>query len=556
MGTGAAGLAGAAALSGCSENKTPDQPPSGTDASVPLGGEGNVPEWLGAEPQVAEEDIAETVECDVLVVGDGTAGAFAAGAAAEAGANVLVIDKGKASFGIRTELGAIDSSSQLSNNILIDKHEMIFDLARYADWEMDMRLAYTWADKSGEAIDWYGKVLADAGYSIASNPYAGNPEMRLKAWPVPHSATAESADAPTTDAVVHGYVENAGGAYRYGTSLVKLMREDGRITGAIASDEDGSLVKINAAGGVIVCTGGYAANLDMLKALQPSTLATAGKAAMPHMTGDGVKACLWAGAKMAESHFSHAFDRAALAPNWVAGEEHLSEGITLHIGSQPFLKVNLDGERFMNESCLYDHTLHAAGLQPGNCLAMLYDANWQEQVHQFDTLGCSRAYDYPNGMPPTRGLAYFLDQIDQATEAGYIQQADTIRGLAEKLNIPADTLETTVRRYNELCANGRDEDFGKESFRLMPLDTPPFYGVRMAGVLMATMDGICTDAEARALDENCEVIPGLYVAGNDSNSFFGHSYPNLASGINAGRCATFGRIAGKNAAAEAHAQGA
>ena len=134
-------------------------------------------------------------------------------------------------------------------------------------------------------------------------------------------------------------------------------------------------------------------------------------------------------------------------------------------------------------------------------------------------------------------------------EQGYIVQADTIEELAEKLNIPPQNLKATVDRYNELYDKQKDEDFGKEPFRLSEIRTAPFYGVRQCGgYFICTMDGIKINTDINAIDKEGKPIEGLYVAGDCSGGYFHGSYVNLLAGAAAGRSATFGRLAGRNAA--------
>lgn len=133
-------------------------------------------------------------------------------------------------------------------------------------------------------------------------------------------------------------------------------------------------------------------------------------------------------------------------------------------------------------------------------------------------------------------------------EKGVLFQCDTIAELAEKLGLPADALEATVERYNELYDKGVDEDFGKESFRLSAVRKAPFYGVKNTGFILCTMDGIQIDQNMNAVDTNNEPIPGLYVVGNDSGAYFSATYPNLSTGAACGRTVTFGRRAGRIAA--------
>ncbi len=156
---------------------------------------------------------------------------------------------------------------------------------------------------------------------------------------------------------------------------------------------------------------------------------------------------------------------------------------------------------------------------------------------------------HENGTAPVFPMPY-VDMMNAGLMAdGFIQTADTIEELAEKLNIPVEAFKATVERYNELSAIGEDEDFGKENYRLSTLDTPPFFGTRQCGgYFICTMDGIQIDDTMHAIDKDYMAIPGLYVVGDCSGNYCSGSYPNLMSGAAAGRSATFGRLAGKWAA--------
>ena len=127
-------------------------------------------------------------------------------------------------------------------------------------------------------------------------------------------------------------------------------------------------------------------------------------------------------------------------------------------------------------------------------------------------------------------------------------KADTIEELAKKLGLPVDALKATVARNNELYKKGEDVDYGKEKHRLSPVEQAPFYGAKNAGWLLCTMDGIQINTEMNAIDTEGNPIPGLYVVGSDSGGYFANEYPNLSTGMAAGRSATFGRIAGRTLA--------
>ena len=222
----------------------------------------------------------------------------------------------------------------------------------------------------------------------------------------------------------------------------------------------------------------------------------------------------------------------------------------VRIGSQPWLKVNLKGERFYNESGLYDYAPHAAAAQPGRILISVFDANYWENIKQFETMGCSRCYPFPNGAPNDGQYGYETDEefrkdvsdvIDAQVDAGRIVKADTLEELAEKMNLPVDTFVATVKRYNELCAKGDDEDFYKEAYRMIALETAPFYAFRNSSFALSTLDGIRIDTHSHPIDAEDKAFSGLYVIGDSSGSFFAYSYPNLCTGYAHGRTLTFAR---------------
>ncbi len=122
--------------------------------------------------------------------------------------------------------------------------------------------------------------------------------------------------------------------------------------------------------------------------------------------------------------------------------------------------------------------------------------------------------------------------------------------LAEKLNIPADAFVETVKRYNELCAKGVDEDYGKEAHRLTPVDTAPFYGIRTGAWHLTTLNGCRINTDMQVLNAEGKPIEGLYATGDCTGGFFSTTYPNLFTGLACGRTMTFGRRAAKLVAAK------
>ncbi|MCI9208273.1 MAG: FAD-dependent oxidoreductase [Adlercreutzia caecimuris] len=545
LGGAMAGAAAAAGLAGCAPQSATQVAATGSEAPAAGGAATTASDWLGVEPAIAEDEIARTVECDILVVGAGTGGLFAACAAAEEGAKVVVLEKFTQGGGIRDDLGAVNSRLQQESNYTIDRLEMARDMYHYAAGQLKPELFDVWYANSAEAIDWYEERLAERDVKLWHEAAEELHETNYKHWATGHSPAWPADGSLDGNTVLCGYAAQLGTVeFLYETPMVKLDREGEKVVGAIAQASDGTYVRVAAAKGTIVCTGGYARNEEMMNALQPHTQSIqSGNTAIPGTEGDGIKACLWAGAKMDETHSSMLFDRAALLPTETAGYE--TQGEMFWMGSQPWLKVNLNGERFCNESGTYDFILHADASQPGNTHVTLWDADYQTYAEQFDMHGCSRMFPFDNGAAPNIPMEAIVGMNQGLIEKGYIQQADTIEELAEKLGLPADALVATVARNNENYDAQVDPDFGKEPFRLSPVRKAPFYGVRNTGRLLCTMDGICIDDQCRALTAAGAPIEGLYVVGNDSGCYYSMTYPNLSTGNAAGRTVTFARRTAK-----------
>ena len=257
---------------------------------------------------------------------------------------------------------------------------------------------------------------------------------------------------------------------------------------------------------------------------------------------------------MDETHSAMMFDRSALRPEDKAGLETLKKGTAkmFWMGSQPWLRVNAEGKRFMNESGTYENPLHADEYQTGHCHYTIFDSNWPAYAKQFKMHGCSRLWPFENGAEQNvTWESIYNKALPDMVKSGHVIKADTIDELAKKLGLPVEQVKKTVARQNELWAKGEDVDFGKEKHRLSPINKPPYYGCKTSGRLLCTMDGIVIDENMNAMDVDNKPIPGLYVIGNDSGCYFANEYPNLSTGMACGRTVTFGRHVGRYLAKKA-----
>lgn len=183
-------------------------------------------DWLGEEPEVAESDIKSTVDCEVLVVGAGSSGTFAAAAAAEAGAKTILIEKfgHDMASGIRDTLAACGSKQQQEDGDDVAKKDAVRYLCDWSQGYTRRSLAQVWADRSGETIDWFTDVLAESGVSFRHEIDEKRDNDNYKALDVGHSTQYQDYDEHLTMDAVLKHAEADGLEVQYEITMVKLER--------------------------------------------------------------------------------------------------------------------------------------------------------------------------------------------------------------------------------------------------------------------------------------------------------------------------------------------
>ena len=503
--------------------------------------------WYGHPADEGSFEFAEELKTEILVCGFGHAGITATLAAASEGAKVLAIEKNPTGSGFRMGPGAVNCAIQQKVGIDIDKASISNHVVLESQGFANQRVINLWVNESAECFDWLIPEIEAKGVSFYAEPDVGvGTHGGHVAWPTGMTYVLPEGmrKDPTKDSIAPFMEELAverGAEIRYETSLVQLTTDGDAITGAIAKNADGYL-KIVATKGVLLATGGYEGDPELYSKLQPAETAsvTAG-IYFPQNTGEGIKAGIWVGGVKDPKGTSMLFDRGIIAPGVETGFP--VQGTMNWMGSQPFLKVDLNGKRIGNEDVPYDSMIHSSNLHKGHLWCSIWDANYLSHIETFHTLGCSRIY--PSGNPGTfcMGVETVLGMNEMAKEAGMLFECDTLDELAEKLQIPADNLKATVEEYNALCEAGVDTQFGKDAKDLLPLTTPPYCGCRFGSSLLCTLDGLAIDEDCHLLNEDGEIIKGVWAAGNASGGFFQEVYPDLAPGIASGRSATQARHA-------------
>lgn len=324
-----------------------------------------------------------------------------------------------------------------------------------------------------------------------------------------------------------------------------LTEDDGHVVGATI-DSVGGLVDVRARQGVILATGGFEWDETLVKAFLRGPLARS--ASVPTNTGDGLRMSMRIGAalgNMREAWWVPIID-VPIEGKDVAGWQVNGERSRPHS-----IMVNKLGRRFANEAANYNalgaafHTIDVGSFDYVNHPAwLIFDSTY---LSRYGLAGHSAASPTP----------------------AWMTEAPSLTSLATAIDVPADALESTVDRWNENVASGRDPEFGRgdsihdrwwgdpaygdtPASTLGPLDAPPFFAVRVFCGALGTKGGPLTDAQARVLDVDGRPIAGLYAAGNVMASVMGMTYGGAGGTL--GPAMTFGFLAGRHAAGRAEAR--
>lgn len=522
-------------------------------------------------------DFVGEVTADIVVVGAGAAGVPAAITAAEEGSSVVILQKHDTPV----------SQGNCGSGLILDESDPE-GLLRYIqhtnslnNWRSDPELLKAYVMNSGEAVNWFYDRARLNGTS-ADKPNDKGLFMYLD---TSQDFTGEWSDARFSrydygTAKVHMYApwmgpkpNNIGTIMTYvleeavaefngrlkvyfNTPGVQLIQEEGKVVGVVGQLTDGTYVKFNAKKAVILATGDYQNNPSMVNHWCPDVANFDKK--QYSKTGDGHLMAVGAGAVMenlGHTKMLHDFDAGLMY-------------------EEPFLYVNMKGERFCNEFVgfvyMNDIMLHQDFYKGGKNYENpeIGSKGWYCQIYDSEYM----SHEAVSGLVPPTVMEKYMPEIsdedyaaahDGTPRSGVFShlidtyRADTLDELCDKLGIEdKEAFLASVARYNELCESGVDEDFGKDAKWMNAIKTAPFYGIRRHLRVSALCSGVNTNANGQALDANKAPIEGLYCVGNLGGQFYGGAdYPFLATGLSLGRCYTFGRLAGKHAAALAGGTG-
>ena len=458
---------------------------------------------LNAFPAKEEEEVAEKdkkdLDTDVVIIGAGGAGMTAAINTAQAGKDVILLEKMPYAGGNTTKatggMNAAETHYQAEQGIDDSVEQFVEDTMEGGHNINDKDLVTTLAENSAEAIDWLDSIGA----------------------PLPKVSFSGGA----TNARIHAPEDGSGvGAYlvtsllkkmdeldinvMYDTKATSLISKDGTVTGVKAESRDTEYT-INAKA-VILATGGFGNNEDMIVQYRKDLKGTVTTSA-PGITGDGIVMAEDVGADLVD------IEQIQLHPTV---EQKTSMLITESVRGDGAILVNQDGKRFTDELLTRDVVSAAELEQPGSYAYIIFDQRLRDG----------------------------LKAIEKYVSTGITVQGDTIEELAEKIDVDPATLAETLKNWNQYVADQNDPDFGRTTGMDQDLSQAPFYAIKIAPGIHHTMGGVHIDTDAQVIDKDGNPIPGLFAAGEVVGGVHGG---NRLGGNAVADIVVFGKIASESA---------
>lgn len=467
---------------------------------------------------------------DLVVVGTGAAGTSAALSAAQNGSKVLLLEKGRHTGGSSnyTEgLFAVDSYLQKEQGIKVSGTDVLKEEVEYSKFRADSRIWRDYIDSSADTVKW----LEEQGVEYEGVQAMGAGEATWHIYKGMGNAVINDALLPKAE--------------KLGVELLSLTKaiglqknSDGAISSIIIENvetKEKAEIKTPA---VVLATGGYLNNAKLMEKLTHYDTDRLIPVSSGKGTGDGLTMAWDAGAKPYGTGMAMLFGGYLKDPDEPSFKMMPSQMNTA-AGQQPLLWVNQNGERFVDESVVYNFSYAGNALYTQEKVFSILD---QGVIDKMATDGNYMGL----GVYVNRGqkMDKLQDEIDTALENNkpYIFKTDSIEELAKKMNLPVEQLSNTIKQYNHDCENGTDSLFGKDSDYLVSVDHGPYYGFKLNVGAFCTMGGLQVTPQNEVLDNSSNVIKGLYAAGNDASGLTGDTYgPNMP-----GTCVGYAFYSGRN----------
>lgn len=498
----------------------------------------------GALPGLAEAAVVEK-KTDLVIVGGGLAGLAAAHAAVKEGVKPIVLEKeaflGGAGLFPEGSLG-VGTRYQKEHGIHTTVQQVLDAALQFHHYRADPAVLRVLIEESAKTID----EIADMGIEFRGIRTMYDKHESLMTWHLFKGGAAKVIELFVKE------IKAAGGEIRTNTPVSRLILEQGRVVGVEAKDNKGNAYIIRAKK-VIIATGGFAANKEMLAQYVTDSSALGmvepiwlRGPVVDGRTGDGINMARLVGANVAGMHA--VAGNAPYLPdvppiNQFSGPDELKQGRCAL--AQPWLWVNYEGKRFFNESrgsVFVD--VYNAMTSAGGVLYTIFD---QSMIDDLVNKGAVLPFNaiVLAGVP----LKALPKTLEMGYERGWAFKADTVKELAQQIGVPPENLEASMKKVNEYAKAGADPEFSRkpEHLRAFNLEKGPYYALKGVRCFFLTLGGVTVTPKFEAKNPQGNVIPNLYVVGQDIGGLYDSSYDLRCEGSASSFAMTSGRVAALNA---------
>ena len=482
----------------------------------------------------------KTMEADVIVVAAGPAGLAAAITAGENDLKAIVFEKSNTTGGAANMgMGPLGIGTKYQKKAFCDitVDEALNKHMEYTHYRVDSDLVQTYFNKSADTIEW----LEDMGVEFAGAfRYFRESEATWHIVKPENGVIGPRAAGPMVRAMTEKAKELGAEIYLE-TPATGLIMEDGKCVGVKAVDKNGE--EIEARGkAVVVATGGFGTNKEMIKENFGYDLwENYFPFNVPGTTGDGLNMMWDAGAQKFGANIEMIYQL----------KDNMNWFLLDAVLRQPNLLINQNGDRFMNEGTWVQGKSMNVMHQTGNVAWSIFDADYGKYNRMSLENGTGGGMFWDT-MSAAIGQEFTDDDVTSIVESdiavGNTVKADSIEELAALIGAPADVLQETIDRYNELVTKGADDDFHKPADFLYPVVKAPFYAAKVGVALLAVVGGLSVNTDLQVLDDEKKPIEGLYATGNTSGDLYAIDYPINMAGNSNGRCVIWGYLLGKTMA--------
>ena len=506
-----------------------------------------------APDPIPEEDIVNEYTADVVVVGGGMSGMCCACSASEMGVDVIVVTASSRGISRGGSNNGINTAYQKEHGITYteqDAMRVVKTEQFISTCSVDTRKWAKWVNHSGESIDWMCDVMKQQGLETSLEFGYEDPDGLTSCPASSHNFWNEEQPfgalygAPLQAQAYARQIEAQGGTIHYNTVAEQLVRDDdntGRVSAVIAKDAEGAYVRYNANKAVVLATGDFSKDRDMMAKYCPNAyemfkdvitwdnvnyddeLVYTGL-----FPGQGHKMGLWVGAAWQRTYPN--------PPMMYVNSKWPSSG-----GVAGFLGINLgsDGKRFMNENTTMVFLANLLMQRPDQKIFMVWDTDFAYRKEVYNQFGT--CVDYVNGTQPQKPED-IIASWEEDVSTGEYYKADSIDDLLSQMSeqgLNAENAKQSIEDWNRYCEQGYDEEFQDNPALLNPIAKAPFYGSfvdKTSLAFLTVMGGLRTNENLQVCEEDDAPIEGLYCVGTMIGDFYANQYTFTVFGQNLGAC--------------------